>query len=242
MNYWQWILVIFASLMIGMSRTVSSGLSMIFIPMMAFAFGGRSSLGVILPLLVFGDIFAVCWYRRQADFRQLLGLIPWTLAGMLAGLAVGGNIPDSLFKRAIALVVLVCLVLMFQQDRRNAPVINHSLWIHAVSGLLTGFTTMIGNASGPIMTVYLLSMGLAKNAFIGTMAWFFLAVNLLKLPLQTFFWKNIDASTLTLDTLLFPFVALGAFLGLRIAGKIPEKQFRILIYAVSVASVIILLA
>ncbi len=242
LRLWQWLLVIAASLFIGMSRTVYSGLALIFIPLMAAAFGGKVSLGIILPLLCFGDVFAVSWYRRQADFRAILKLLPWTFTGMLAGLLTVKDISDGTFKRIIALIVLVCLVLMFLQDRRRSETArSYPLWVSVLSGLAAGFTTMIGNAAGPIMTVYLLSKGLGKNSFIGTTAWFFLIVNLSKLPLQAFFWKNMNAAGFTLDLALFPVVLLGAFLGLKIAGKIPEREFRIFIYVVSVFSAIFLL-
>ena len=79
------------------------------------------------------------------------------------------------------------------------------------------------------MSIYLLSMRLPKNAFIGTAAWFFLIINLLKLPLQILFWKNIDAATLTFDAIMIPGIAAGAFIGIRVAGKIPERAYRIFV-------------
>lgn len=49
-------------------------------------------------------------------------------------------------------------------------------WYAALFGLLGGFTTMIGNAAGPVMSVYLLSMRKEKMEYIGINAWFFLVV------------------------------------------------------------------
>ncbi len=240
---WQWALGLSASVLIGLSRTVYSGLALIFIPLMVSAFGARTSLGLILPLLCFGDLLAIARYRVHADVRSLVALAPWTLVGMAIGLAVGRDLPDDLFRNAIAGVVAVCIVLMILQERRRpfarGPVPG---WLPAVSGIAAGIATMIGNAAGPIMTIYLLSMDKGKNAFIGTTAWFFFAVNLLKLPLQAFFWGTIDGASLVVDLVLAPFVALGAFAGVAIASRIPERGFRFMVYVVSVLSAAILLA
>lgn len=85
---------------------------------------------------------------------------------------------------------------------------------------------MIGNAAGPIMAVYLLSMRLPKNNFIGTGAWFFLIVNLLKVPLHIFFWHTINWSSLTLNLAGVPFIVVGFLAGIRIVGLLSEKTFR----------------
>ena len=98
-----------------------------------------------------------------------------------------------------------------------------------MAGLAAGFTTMIGNAAGAITSIYLLSMRLPKNAFIGTAAWFFLIINLLKVALQVFFWENISAATLTFNALMVPAIAVGAVIGIIAAGKIPERAYRVFV-------------
>ncbi len=88
---------------------------------------------------------------------------------------------------------------------------------------------MIGNAAGPIMAVYLLSMMLPKNSFIGTGAWFFLIINLFKIPFHIMVWKTIDINTFTLDLAMFPAIMIGAVLGFKLVKYIPEKPYRIFI-------------
>ena len=96
-------------------------------------------------------------------------------------------------------------------------------------GFLGGFITMIGNAAGPIMSIYFLSMGFDKNKFIGTAAWFFLFVNLLKVPMHVFIWKTIDLNILLFDLSLFPFILVGAVTGVWIVKKIPERPYKIFV-------------
>jgi uncharacterized membrane protein YfcA len=127
-------------------------------------------------------------------------------------------------------IIVVLLGLMIWQDmRRGKHLYPQAWWFAALAGLLAGFTTMVGNAAGAIMSIYLLSMRLPKNAFIGTAAWFFLVVNLLKIPLQVLFWKNISPSTLAFDALMIPAIAAGAFIGIRVAGRIPERAYRVFV-------------
>jgi uncharacterized protein len=227
---YQWILGIASGLIIGMSKTGLSGILLFFIPLMALAFGSRASTGIILPMLCIGDIFAVAWYRRHAESKYILKLLPSTLCGLGIGVVIGGSLSDSAFKILLGSIVITLLVLMIWQDMQSREnKYPHAWWFSAIAGLLAGFTTMVGNAAGAVMSIYLLSMRLPKNAYIGTLAWFFLIINLLKVPLQLFFWKNISPATLAFDAIMIPFIAAGAFIGFKLTGKIPEKAYRIFI-------------
>ncbi|MBN1320537.1 MAG: sulfite exporter TauE/SafE family protein, partial [Thermoleophilia bacterium] len=228
---------------IGMSKTGLTGLTLFFIPLMALSFGSRASTGVILPMLCVGDIFAVAWYRRHAETTYLLKLLPSTLVGLGTGVVVGDRLSDDGFRMMLGGIIMALLVLMIWQDRRGGEDrYPHTWWFSALAGLMAGFTTMVGNAAGAIMSIYLLSMRLPKNAFIGTAAWFFLVINLLKVPLQVIFWKNISGGTLLFDAFMIPAVAAGAFIGVRATGKIPEKAYRIFVIVMTAAAAVMLLA
>jgi len=117
----------------------------------------------------------------------------------------------------------------------------HAWWYAPLFGLMGGFTTMIGNAAGPVMAVYLLSMRLPKYSFVGTSAWFFLVVNYLKLPLQIFVWDNISFTSLLLNVYSIPFMILGALSGIWFVKKVPEKSYRTFIIVVTILSTVMLL-
>jgi uncharacterized membrane protein YfcA len=94
---------------------------------------------------------------------------------------------------------------------------------------MSGFASMIGNAAGPIFSVYLLALGFKKNNFMGISAWFFFIINLSKVPLQIFVWKNIDAASLLTTAIMIPVITIGAVLGAFILKKINDKYFRYLV-------------
>jgi uncharacterized protein len=226
----QWVLGIASGLVIGMAKTGLSGLTLFFIPLMAISFGGRASTGILLPMLCVGDFLAVALYRQHGEGKYILKLLPSTLCGMGVGVVVGRSLSDNAFRIMMGGIILFLLAMMIWQDasRKNKS-FPSAWWFSVLTGLLAGFATMIGNAAGPVMSVYLLSMRLPKNTFIGTAAWFFLIINLLKIPLQVFFWKNISTASMTFDAIMIPIIAVGAFIGFRVTGKIPERAYRIFV-------------
>ncbi len=231
---WQFAVVAVAALLIGFSKTGIGGVTMIAVPLLASVFGGRTSTGIVLLMLIFGDIMAILYYHRHADWSGIRRLLPWTIAGLFAGIFVGNLINDRQFSFLIAASVLVCLVvLVFLEIRKGKLDAPDSLAFYALIGLGAGFTTMIGNVAGPIFAVYLLARRYEKNSFLGTSAWFFAIINLIKLPLQIFFWKNISLQTALLDVVMIPAILVGAVLGVIVIKRIPEKPFRWLVIAMT---------
>lgn len=238
---YQIVLAIVSALVIGMSKTGIHGLSLLFVPLMAISFGGRASTGILLPMLCIGDIFAVAWYRHHGEMKYILKLLPSTLCGLAAGVAVGNRLSDDAFKILLGILILILLSLMVWQDVRDRKEHYPSAWwFSGLAGLLAGFTTMVGNAAGTVMSIYLLSMHLPKNAFIGTAAWFFMIINLLKVPLQIYFWNNIGRATLIFDVAMIPAIAVGAIIGIWLTGKIPERAYRILVIVMTGLAALIL--
>ncbi len=238
---YAWVLAVVSGMVIGMSKSGITGLTLMFIPLMAISFGGRASTGLLLPMLCVGDIFAVAWYRRNAEWKYLLKLLPSAVVGLAAGVAVGGKLSDTSFRYLLGSIILALLALMVWQDvRKKEPRYPNALWFGIVAGLAAGFTTMIGNAAGAITSIYLLSMRLPKNSFIGTAAWFFLIINLMKVPLQVFFWKNISGDTLAFDAIMIPAIAVGAAIGILAAGKIPERAYRVFIMVMTAVAGLLL--
>lgn len=237
----QWILLCLSGLLIGMSKTGISGVGLMVVPILANAFGGRVSVGLLLPILIFADIMAVSWYNRHASWKHILKLIPWALAGIVGATLLGKNISDQTFNRVLAILVVSGIVLLIWQDvRKKKEKIPGSKWLAPFLGLLGGFATMMGNAAGPVMSLYLLTMRLPKNIFIGTAAWFFFIVNVSKVPLHIWSWKTISLQSFTLDLLMIPAIALGAFLGIVLVKLLPERLYRIMVIVTTLLAAILL--
>ncbi|MGQ8337741.1 sulfite exporter TauE/SafE family protein [Sunxiuqinia sp. A32] len=238
----QWVLMAACGMLIGMSKVGVPGVSLIVVPTLAFIFGGKLSTGVLLPILMMADVFGVGYYRRHAEWKYLFKILPWAFIGVGLALWVGEIVNDEQFKDIIAILVFVCIGLMLWRDRRKgASFFPDSWWFAASMGVLGGFATMIGNVAGPIFAIYLLAMHLPKNNFIGTSAWFFLIINISKFPLHFFIWKTISASSLMLDLMTLPAIALGAFLGVLLVKKINERMYRAFVIVITALSAFLLL-
>jgi uncharacterized membrane protein YfcA len=237
----QWGMLLLCAALVGMSKTGLSGLGLLIVPLLSNAFGGRPSVGLLLPMLIFGDIFAVSWYNRHAQWKHVLKLIPWAVAGIIAGAMTGKQISEGTFNRLLAGIVILGIGLLIWQDLRSKKVsVPDYWWFSAVLGLLGGFATMIGNAAGPIMALYLLSMRLPKNHFIGTGAWFFFIVNVSKVPIHIFSWETITMESFMLNAMMIPAIAAGAALGIFLVRFFPEKIYRIFIILTTVLAAVLL--
>lgn len=235
-------LFILSALTIGMSKAGLSGLGLAMVPMMALIFGARESTGVILPMLITADIMAVAYYRSHAVWKHIIRVIPWAVAGILIALVIGNLMNDNQFRMILLTIVWIMLIIMLANDLRQkkGTEIPENHFFAFVMGLVGGFSTMIGNAAGPVFTLYFLSMHLPKKEFIGTSAWLFLIINVGKLPLQALVWKNITMDTLKLDLIAVPVIALGIFLGIYIVKLLPEKVYRFFVIFATLATSMLL--
>jgi uncharacterized protein len=230
LEYYQWVILIFAALFTGMAKTGVYGLGTLVAPVLASIFGGKVSAGLLLPMLSMADILAVAWYNRHASWPHLWKLFPFAAAGVIIAIFVGEMINDRTFKIIMATFILGGIpVMIWREKMKNVRPIRGSWWSGSFFGITGGFSTMIGNAAGPIMSLYLLAMQLPKNVLIGTGAWFFLIINLFKIPFHIFVWKTITIESFSLNLMMMPIILMGGFLGIWLVRYIPEKPFRWLV-------------
>ncbi len=220
------IVLISVAMLIGMAKTGVSGAGMIAVPVMAVAFGGKASTGIMLTILIFADVFGVWHYHRHANWEHLKRLLPFALFGVIVGTLVGNQIDDATFRITMAVIIFMSLGIMLWQESNTKPRVSTSFLFVSSIGIVGGFTTMVGNLAGPVMALYLLAMQFPKNQFIGTAAWFFLAINLLKVPFHVFAWQTITIDSALLTASLIPAVAVGAYLGIWVVNKINERWYR----------------
>ncbi|MEQ9100120.1 MAG: sulfite exporter TauE/SafE family protein [Imperialibacter sp.] len=231
-------MILSVSVLIGMSKTGVHGAGMIAVPLLAAVFGGKQSSGFLLPILCLADIFGVVYYHRHAAWDHLWKLFPWAAAGTLLGTWVGNYIDDEAFKLIMAIIIFVSVGLMIWLEKRkkNEEKVPAYFWFAALMGVAGGFTSMVGNLAGSVMALYLLSVHLPKNSFIGTAAWFFMVLNWFKLPFHIFSWHTITVDSFLFDLVTLPAIGLGALIGVAIIKEIPEKQYRWFIIAMTVVA------
>lgn len=239
--WWQWALALAAAVISGASKSGLKGPAILVVTIFALVFGGKASTGILLPLLICGDILAVQYYHRHAQGKYLWKLMPWMAAGIVLGAWLGKDLPEDIFKQAMAVIIIISLGVMYWFERfKEAPIPEHWTFAGAM-GLIAGFATMVGNLAGAFSTIYFLAMRLPKNNFIGTVAWLFFITNLFKVPFHVFVWKTITWETLTINLLLAPGILLGFYIGVKLIKRIKEHHYRQLIILLTIVGALLIL-
>lgn len=241
LSYTAVVLVLLVAIFTGMSKTGVHGAGMLAVPLLANVFGGQSSSGVLLPMLVMADVLGVWYYHRHASWSHLKILFPWAALGVILGTIVGKYIDDKIFKIIMAVIILVSVVVMLWLERGHKEDVPHQKGFAITTGILGGFTSMVGNLAGTVMAVYLLSIRLPKNVFIGTTAWFFMATNWFKVPFHVFVWHTITLNTFLFDLLTLPFIIAGAYFGIVIVQKLSEQMYRWFIIIMTIVAAVFML-
>jgi uncharacterized protein len=240
----QWICAILGALMVGISKAGITGLGLLSIALFAHVFpSSKQASGLILPLLIFGDFVAVLSYRTHTQWRYIWKLMPWTAVGVVLGYFALGHISDRTTRNMIGVIIVSLCVLGFWRRYLVVQSQESEAWhwaLAAALGIAAGFITLVANAAGPLMAIYLVAMRLPKLQFVGTVAVFFMVLNLFKVPFM------VDLGLITVQSFKFnlmlaPAVFLGALAGRWILIRINQRLFEDLVLALSAIAGILLI-
>jgi uncharacterized membrane protein YfcA len=230
--------------MVGISKAGIMGLSILSVALFTHVFpSSKQASGLVLPLLIFGDIVAVLSYRMHTQWRYLVKLLPWTAAGVVLGYFVLGHISDRTARIIIGVIIVSLCVLGYWRRYVTAqkPEVTETWhWaLAAAVGVLAGFITLIANAAGPLMTIYLVAMRLPKMQFVGTASVFFMVLNLFKVPFMVKLGL-ITPQSFEFNLALAPAVLIGAFAGRRLLMRINQQLFEKLVLSLSAIAGVLL--
>lgn len=233
---WQWAVLAVAAFLTGLSKTGIAGLGVLTVALFANALPARASTGALLPLLLCADLFGVAFFRKHANWPHLWRLFPWVALGVIAGWLALDHVSNAQVQRFIGIIVLVMVALHLWRERQSDQLtarLPHTWWFAALTGFLAGFTTMMANAAGPVMILYLLAVGLPKLAFVGTGAWFFMLVNAFKVPFSINLGLITPASLWMDAALVLPMIP-GALLGPLILHRMNQRLFETVMLVLTV--------
>jgi uncharacterized membrane protein YfcA len=240
----QWICAVLGAFMVGVSKAGITGLSILSVALFTHVFpSSKQASGLVLPLLIFGDVVAVLAYRAHTQWRYLWKLMPWTASGVVLGYFALGHVSDKTTRTMIGVIIVSLCVLGYWRRyltvQTDATEPKH--WsVAAAIGIVAGFITLIANAAGPLMAIYLVAMRLPKMQFVGTAAVFFMVLNLFKVPFMVKLGL-ITAQSFEFNLMLAPAVLLGAFAGRWLLIRINQQLFEKLVLGFSAIAGILLI-
>ncbi|MGV2900161.1 sulfite exporter TauE/SafE family protein [Microbacterium sp. AGC62] len=242
---WAWAALAVAAVTIGISKTALPGGSILAIALFAAVLPARTSTAATLLLLMVGDLFALFAYRRHAHWPTLLRLAPAVIAGLLVGFAFLALAGDGVVRRAIGVILLLMIAVTlwrrWRQSKADAAAPpSGGIVLAGAYGTLGGFTTMVANAGGPVMSMYFLATRTPVQVFLGTSAWFFAIINVIKVPFLAGLGL-FHAPVLLMDAVLAPLVVIGALLGLRVARRMNQRVFDRIVIVLTVLGAVYLL-
>ncbi|HSZ09742.1 MAG TPA: sulfite exporter TauE/SafE family protein [Steroidobacteraceae bacterium] len=240
-----WILAALGAFMVGVSKTGIAGLSILSIALFNHVLpSSKQASGLVLPLLIFGDVVAVFSYRKHTQWRYLWRLFPWTALGVVLGYFAMGRISDHAVRIMIGWIIVSLVMLSFWRKYLAGPADEHEAAFHwsvgAIIGITAGFITLVANAAGPLMAIYLVAMRLPKMEYVGTAAVFFLLLNLFKVP----FMVDLGLITTTsfgFNLALAPAVLIGAVAGRWLLVRVNQNLFEQLVLSLSAIGGILLI-
>jgi len=195
----MWLIAFVAIIILGVSKGGIKGISVILVTMLVYVYGGRTSTGVLMPLLIAAD---------------------------LVGTYIGKDLPEDLFKQAMIAIIIFSVLILLYWEKYPPKQIPDNWFFSSAMGLAAGVTTMIGNLAGPFANIYFLSMRLPKNEFIRTVAWLFFMINIFKLPIHIFYWKSVNSESILQSFSLIPALLTGFTLGAWLVTKIKDHWYR----------------
>ena len=265
-----WILLMVVAALCGIAKTALPGAATVAVALCTAVLPAKESTGAILLMLMTGDLLAVWSYRRDADFRMLRRLIPAVLTGVGAGALFLHLASNDSTRRLIGVILLLLVAITLIQRRSTsrrasdgasaaqapsppAPTLETQEATTALAtpttsgrlsrlvyGSLAGFTTMVANAGGPVTSMYFLACRYPVKAFLGTTAWFFFLVNLVKLPFSISAGL-VNTTTMSLTAICAPVVIVSALAGRRLAERMDQRVFEPVIVALTIISALPLL-
>lgn len=228
------------ALLIGMAKNGLPGIGILVVPCMVAALPAREAMGVLLPMLILGDLLAVRNFRAHCDWSQLRRLGVWIAVGLLVAWALLGHLDDEALKRWLGGLLLLLVVLQILRSRARLDRWADHMSFTAGIGFLAGFSSTLANLAGPIVGVYLVGKHLDKTALVGTSAVLFLLLNLTKVPVYIL-QDMTTKTTMGLSLLMLPVIVLGALCGIAIHKVIPQALFNAIILGVAILAALLLI-
>lgn len=226
-----WSIAILAVFVVALAKSGLMGaIGMVGVPLLTLVMAPREAAGMMLPILLVMDAFAIYAYRRDCDWKNLRIMLPGAVAGIGFGWAVSSLVSEDMVLLGVGLITLLFILDAALPIRKKFEGIAPSKPWGIAWGSVAGFTSFVSHTGGPPFQIYVLPQRLPPAVFAGTAAWFFAIVNTIKL-VPYFFLGQLSVSNLRLSAMLIPVAVAGILLGIFLVRRISASLFYRIAYA-----------
>ncbi|WP_441235938.1 sulfite exporter TauE/SafE family protein [Bradyrhizobium sp. 930_D9_N1_4] len=236
------ILIAFAGvfLICFMKGAFGGGFSIVGIPLLSFVMDPVTAGGLLAPLFIAMDLFALRYWKPSTWSKPDLVLL---LPGLVIGIGLGYLLFRVLDHRAVAIVMavvtLIFVGLWFFGDPKQ--IIRPRSTPKAVAaGLASGVTTMVAHSGGPPLAMYMLPLGLSKEVYAGTTSLFFTVGNATKAVPRLLLVRPAGNVWIVMAACLLA-IPSGVWLGWRLHGRLDQQQIYRACYGLLVVTALKLL-
>lgn len=221
-----WIAAAAASYLIGLSKGGVPAIGVMSVPIMALVMDPVLGAGLLLPIYLLSDAYAIYLFRGKFSVRNLKILIPAGVIGVILGYMTVSYVSGTTVKMMIAIIGFSYLYSAVRNRLRKdlppprpADVPRGIFW-----GVVSGLGSYISHSGGPPFQSYVLPQRLEKLVYVGTATVFFAVVNFTKLPAYLVAGQ-ISWESVKIIMLVSPMAVFGAWSGYRMTKLVPERIF-----------------
>jgi hypothetical protein len=236
-----YVVVAFVMFLVGMSKGgLGAMLSAITVPLLALVLPVKDVIGMMPPVLMFADLFAVGVHWKKWNTGIVLLLIPASLVGLTIGTLFLANAPARWIRVVLGIIMILFAIYKLLEDRLlSGLTYKPRKWHGLLAGSVAGFTSSVAHSGGPPVGMYLLLQDLRPRVFAATSAFFFFILNYIKVPFY------LAADVFNLELLwqllwLLPLVPLGVWVGKRLVVRVSKERYDRIILALLVLSALLL--
>lgn len=224
-DYYFWSVAITAVFIVALAKSGLMGSAgLVGVPLLTLIMSPREAAGMMLPVLLVMDAFAVYAYRHEVNWQNLKVLLPGAVTGIGFGWAMSSLVTDDMVLLLVGIIALVFILDAVLPIRKKLVDHTPSKPWGVFWGALAGFTSFVSHTGGPPFQVYVLPQKLKPAIYAGTTAWFFAMVNLTKL-VPYYFLGQISTGSLRLSLSLVPVAIGGMLLGIYLVRRISAELF-----------------
>ena len=220
-----------ATIVVGLSKGGFTGLSVLGQPLLALVMSPIQAAAIILPVLIVQDVVSLYAYWRRWSRKELLRTLPGAIAGIVLGYLLAASVSDAAVAFGIGVLSVAEAGRSFLSRRLKRTPGESGPIAAAVWSAVSGFTSMIANAGGPPLMIYLLRRPLPVQQFAATATAFFAVVNWVKLP---FFLAlgQVSFQNLATSAVLIPIAVLSTMAGVWLVRRVSPERFFGLVYTI----------